>query len=714
MAVRRTVHRLLLSLLAAASLATAHAQTTLKEVKVKGQREKRTDVQRTAPTTTVKRERIDRWQASNIFETVEGVPGVALEGGPRASGTSFNIRGYNDSEDVLIKLDGAQKNFEKYRFGGTFIEPEMVKTVSVTRGPDLLSGAGALGGTVSAVTRDAADFLGPGERFGGRLKYGIGTVNDEILRHGAAYARPVEKVDLLVSATRRTAGDYKLPDGTYLADSAQNQRSTLFKGTVFATPALALSASAAQNNSSGLEAFDATGGQPGVFGSVVRTVDDSNYALNTRYGPPDSRWIDLTGVIGRSLTGVNDLHQPGKSLIANAFTGNINDYYAYDVVTVDLKNTSRFRTGPVANEVTVSLQGVSNEREAQRITSNAFLNNALYPGGYNPAQPSGKRESVGLVAIYTASWGPFSVAPGVRRDYYSVSVVGPTQTLLDQLGEQSTIKMAETTGSLALTYRPMQSPWILGYRYVQGFRPPLLDEAFTQGAFSRCIPAFLGPLAPASGVCGSLYQPEHSTTQEVSLNYAPLSPRPGLAIDGRVAAFVSKRTDILTSIRQVAPGVIGQPGWERRNGYELEGNFATRHFFGSAAYTRIEGEMHDVYVDAPVLPSYTIPGDTFSLTLGARAFDGKLDFGFRYRHVSERFVALTVGAGSILNAPILGTQPAYELLDFFLGWRPFKGTELRMALDNSLNETYFLNGFAGGQGFKAPGRNFRVSVAVEF
>jgi len=686
----------------------ALAQTVLKEVKVKGTRERRTDVQRTAPTTTVDRERMDRWQASTVFEAANGIAGVSLEGGPRASGTTFNIRGFGDSEDVLIKLDGAQKNFEKYRFGGTFIEPEMLKTLSVTRGPDLLTGAGALGGTVNAVTRDAADLLQPGHRVGARVKVGTGTVNNEMLATGSAYARPVDQVDLLVSAVRRTTGNYTLADGSTLAGSSSNQSNLLFKGSVFPAPGLSFSLSSSKNSNSGREAFDATGGQPGLFGYVTRFVDDSTYAFNTRYEQPGSRWIDFTGVIGRSLTNVNDLSKPGESIFANAITGNVNDYYAYDVVTVDLKNTSRPRTGSVASELTIGLQGISNQREALRFTSNPAINDALYPGGYNPAQPSGTRESIGLVAIYTASWGPFSVAPGIRRDYYSTSVVGPTQAIMEAAGESSTIELAETTGSLALTYRSAASPWVLGYRYVQAFRPPLLDEAFTRGGFSRCIPFFLGSLAPASGACGSLYQPQQSNTQEVSLTFAPLSPRPGLKLEGRAAAFAIDTRQTLSSIQVVAPGVVGQPGWEHREGIELEGAFATRHFFGNAAYTRIDGEIYDGRV---YLPLYTVPGNTLWFTLGTRALEGRLEYGLRYRHVSARTAVVGLGLG---NRPILGTQEGYDVLDFFVGFRPAPGIELRVALDNATNEAYFLNGFGGAIGSPAPGRNLRISMAMDF
>ena len=64
------------------------------------------------------------------------------------------------------------------------------------------------------------------------------------------------------------------------------------------------------------------------------------------------------------------------------------------------------------------------------------------------------------------------------------------------------------------------------YNYAESFRPPLLDEAFSQykpannAIFSCCNPLTLGTPAPASGICGNLYQPEESRSQEVGLSYS--------------------------------------------------------------------------------------------------------------------------------------------------------------------------------------------------
>jgi len=705
------VFRILAGVLAAVAVlpgGSARAQVTAPVVTVEGRTPKEPDTERAKTATTIGREALDRYQAATVFDAVAGTPGVAVNGGPRASGMSFNIRGYGDTDDVLIKLDGAQKNFEKYRFGGTFIEPELLQSIKVTRGPDLLSGAGALGGTVEARTRDAADLLRPGERYGARLKYGTASVNDEIGRTGMAFARPRDDVDLLVAATRRTGAEYRIADGTTLPDSHVNQRSLLAKGTWFVTDAVSVGWTTTTVDNRSREAYDATGGVPGVFGSVLRDVDDTTHSANLRASGADGL-LDLTATVGQSTTKLTDLHRPGQTIFANAITGNLVDRFAYDVTTAEVKNAARWRTGAFGHEFVTLIQHVRNTREVQRVTENAAINASLYPGGFNPAQPPGTRDAFGVAAVHSLFWGPFTVSPGVRWDRNVVSAEGRARENMIRFGQPAEIAYAETSASLGLTWRlPTAVPMILGYRYVQAFKPPLIDEVFTQGAFSRCTTPNLGSLTPPSGICGSLYTPERADTQEWSLTLPGMDVRPGLRLDGRLAYFRNERRHLLLSLRKMGDEVT-QAGWEHREGIEFESSLTGRRWFGGLSYTRIHGQVYDAlqYLDL-----FDAPGDTIALSLGARFFEGKFDLGLRYRDVSARSAVIGLTTG---NRPVVGRQEGYELLDLFLGFRPSPDVEYRVAVDNVMNEAYFLNnGFGGSIGAPAPGRSVRFFVAVQF
>ena len=157
---------------------TNAADEVLPEVNVNSTSIKQNRIDKTQSITTVTAEDLQRTQPSNIFEAIRDIPGIAISGGPRPSGMTFNVRGFTDNEDVTVKVDGVFKGFEKYRFGGTFIEPELLKSIEVQRGPQIASGSGSLGGTIIATTKNAADLLAPGQSYGARAKFGYANNND--------------------------------------------------------------------------------------------------------------------------------------------------------------------------------------------------------------------------------------------------------------------------------------------------------------------------------------------------------------------------------------------------------------------------------------------------------------------------------------------------------------------------------------------------------
>ena len=331
----------------------------------------------TQSTTTVDSAQLEMKQPESIFDAVRDVPGVMINGGPRPSGMTFNIRGYNDNEDVRIKLDGVTKQFEKYRFGGTFIEPEMLKSIEVQRGPQIASGSGALGGTVSATTKSASDLLPPGQRSRAR-KSGL---RDQQLRDPdlpLAFGRPTGSSDLLVNILKRDADNYKLPNGSTYQYSETNTQSGLLKGSAFLLDDLMLTASLIAFDDSGPQPYDATGGNPGIGGIVSRTVKDRTFSTTLNY-EPGGRWLNTRGTVGYSNTKLHDVIRPELS---NGLTtpyppggGVFNDYYDYDIWNLDLANTSAIgKVGGISISVLTGLQYERNTRDVVRLTQNPAYN----------------------------------------------------------------------------------------------------------------------------------------------------------------------------------------------------------------------------------------------------------------------------------------------------------------------------------------------------
>src|SRR5699024_11770203 len=102
----------------------------------------------------------------------------------------INIWGMSESRNVPITVDGALKTFDKYRQGSLYVDPDLIKQVTVNKGafnPDV--GNGGFGGNVQLETKDAQDFLKPDQNIGAYLNYGFHTNNEHKNYTGAVFGQ---------------------------------------------------------------------------------------------------------------------------------------------------------------------------------------------------------------------------------------------------------------------------------------------------------------------------------------------------------------------------------------------------------------------------------------------------------------------------------------------------------------------------------------------
>lgn len=714
----------------------------LAEVDVTGKREA-IEIDPVRSRTTVTGKELERRQSDNVFNVLQDVPGVSINGGPLASGMKFNIRGFSDTEDVLIKLDGAQRNFEKYRFGsGVFVEPELLKAIEVTRGPaGALQGSGAIGGVVEMRTKDAADLLRPGEVVGARIKSGISSNNAEKVVSASAYGMAFKSLDLLTNLTWRDSDNIRTASGNELENTRSNRLSGLAKASYRLGPGAGITLGEAYFQEETLQPFDATIGIPGLFGFVRRAVIDSTSTANLEYTPAMQAlvpWINLKGTFGYTSTNVTDSDRQdarGNLLLPNRAT----NIFDYQIATFNLTNTTALRVGPVRNTLTYGVQYNRNDRKSS--TSQLISGMSMRETVNNLTQPSGIRSNLAYMLENRLEIGQLNFTAGLRHDTYTVEVTAQeTRELLQLEGRSPLIEFGRAVPSAGVAWNVLGGPVTAFYNYVEAFRPPLVDEYFAQGAISRCAGFLVGALALPSGVCGDRYIPQSARTHEVglSLNYPGLFSS-GDVLTAKLVFFRSLVSHTLYSLtartasgalcKPLPPIIIGginfggngdvcthftQDGKEHREGVEFELGFRTKGWFSNLSITAIRGKQ----VCDGERDLYDIAGNTLVFTVGRSDLDHRLEYGYRIRAVDGRRVILGT-TGSVVSpcntGLIIGDQAGYVLHNLFAAYQPTTWLNLNLTVDNFTNTRYFLNnGFAGGIGQEAPGYNVRFFATLTY
>ena len=696
-------------------------------------------------TTVIDQQVIERKQSSTIFDVVKDAPGVSVDGGPRATGMKFNVRGFRGNEDVLFKIDGAVKGFEKYRFGsGVFIEPELIKSVTIERGPSLLTGSGAIGGAVIATTKDAFDLLEKGQRIGGLVKLSYNDNNNGWMRMGTAFARPTENSGLVVSVIRRTSDDFRLGNddithGERFPASAENSESSFIKYTHYLTDELKLELSrTAFTSGPTYTPFDANSSNAFVGGYVHQTVDDETLNARVNYDS-GSPWIKLRATLAHEATKLDNLMRTGAGestftvpcasspcewMALGGPTGQIIDHWTYDIWTAEVFNDSRYTAGPVAGTLTMGWQRVRNARDLQRVTENPLMNQSdgKYPGGYDAQQPSGVRSSTGLVLQNALDWQDWRFTAGVRQDHYRIKAKGQAAKNLLQAGEDEQYSFSRRSHSAGLSWQPGKGPWMLSYRWTEGFRPPLITDHFGMGSASPCTGLYWQGQSLAPNGCGNLLATTTSVNRDYTLAWNPASSG-GAHTQARLTYFHTT-TDALSgaSYLSVADGRIAQPYKEQRNGVEFEVQHDTPSWYTMLNFSRIWATRENKLDGSKVDFREGIPGATLGLTAGYRLFEGQLEVGWRLRQVWDQLVipggqALTETTqycGRVTSEGVV--HAASTLQDIFATWQVRKGITLQVGVNNLYDKHWCNNGDELGNiiGLMGPGRSVRSTLTMKF
>lgn len=709
-----------------ATAGTNNAQhTVLPETSISSTRIRDERINKTQSITTISSEDLEKRQVSTIFDAVRNTPGVSIDGGPRLNGMSFNIRGF-ESNDVAVSVDGVLKNYEKYRSKGTYIEPDLLKTIEIRRGPQINTNSGYVGGAVITTTKDAEDFLLPGQTAGARVKFGYGNNNDEYLRSYLTYARPHERIDLIYNYTNRQSNNLIQGNGDELAYSNLNIVSELFKVTLYPTDSLRVSTSLAKlKQGPTVQLFDTITGMQFSTPYVLRAIDEETISQTWEF-TPDSQWINLKAIIGTGHTQQDEVtpfgwvgNKPISPLLycvgftaynrftgipatptqsASTCTGDRLDNYNFRNTNFDLSNRARiFRSADLDLDL---LAGIQYSKQ-KTITSRSF-DNPLSPQIDTNATPSGLRTSSAFYIQPRLRIKQLSITPGYRKDYYFIEALNEIKDAMDFTNRRHKIRFKEEIYTLALAFDVIPDNLTLFANYGQGFRPIANANAFTIRGYLEGGEPVSASLCPDDhSSCDGVYKSQRIESTEAGISYS------NNQLLGKPVQLSSKATFFHSHSSHTVLGLLSnyQPnyGTQIRNGWEFENNLSYKEFYAQASYSRIAGKTL-VESSGRRIPIYSLPGHTLNLTMGFQV-SSTVDFNINYRRIADKRVISGAMDGVSGNA---GTQEGYELFNIGMRWSPSKHLAFRLVGENLKDTYYHLDGgFAGDIGLPGPGRNIK-------
>ncbi|WP_292549286.1 TonB-dependent hemoglobin/transferrin/lactoferrin family receptor [Mesorhizobium sp.] len=564
----------------------------------------------------VDQEQLQRRMATTPNDMLLGVPGVAVQADARRVSSSINIRGLQDFGRVAVIVDGARQNFQRSDHGpqSTFyIDPELIKSVDVIRGPVANTyGSGAIGGVVLFETKDADDYLRDGETWAASATGRYESNGEGWTTSAAGAYRFNENWDVLGNIVYRDYDDYKDGGGDTVNGTGFDVLSGLLKTTI--RPSENSELKLGWNGTS--DGWNEVSG-----GTPVNDVDLEANTFTARYNITDDKsWLDLhvnasynkTNMEMTSLVAQNRF-DPVTGLPIVLPAGSMS---TFDVGTsgIDIWNTSRFETAGIAHELTYGGDWVGDDVE----TGGAA-------GGASFYTPSGKRNISGAYIQDKLTWDWLEIIAGLRYDSYKLeSDVGETSG--DRLSPRITVGVS-----------PFQTASLAGLQfygtYAEGYRSPSLSETLISGNHPAGV-SF--PFLPNPDL-----KPETGKTVEFGVNYKDDDIfEAGDAFRFKAAYFNNDVDDYIEGVTLSAfdptSGCPFGPGIPicfqyqnfaeaRIRGFEMEGVYDASWGFAGLSASIIDG--HTISYDGERADLVTVPSSQVTGQLGFRFLEDKLTVG---------------------------------------------------------------------------------------
>jgi hemoglobin/transferrin/lactoferrin receptor protein len=676
------------ALLNAASFAAYAAEkkqlTALDEVLVNATRMNETLTKTSRSMVRIGEAELEKSQPASVAQALKNEANISVTNGPRASSQGVEVRGLSGAR-VLQTIDDARQNTGSGHRGTYFIEPEMLKSVEVLKGPaSSLWGSGAIGGVVAQYTKSAKDLLEEDQAFGGYIKQGYETNGVRKKTSGGIYGVQ-GNIDWLFNGSYLDSNNIKVGNDEALENSAGRGRSALAKLGYEASDDQRLELSARLNKSNELVPSNPSTNVNSSVPLVRRNTEDTNLTLDYQFNPSANPYVDTKALVYLNQTNYDEDRVTKGQFDSTEFT----------TLGMSLSNKSIFGTkGAGQTELLYGLDGYKDTVETLRDDKGQR--------GQRPANIDAETSTLGaFMAAKVSLSQDWSLEPSLRYDSFT--------NTSNNLGLDTDDNALSP--SLALAWQ--STPWLnLSARYDQAFRAPSIEEMYSTGSH-YCIPPI--PRFLPNGMCNTFainpdLKAETAKNKELKadMNFSELAGDDELNIT--LNLFRNDVDDFI--VQTVSNPLMGIPGFEQTTswdnvtkaeltGFEVSSRYRIAQTRVALNYGQTQGKDANTgeYISG-------IPANKLSLDLSQGIMEGDMQLGTRVNYVASQ--------SKVPQGHSQAQYDDYMLWDIYVAWEPamgtFEGLRVDFAIENIGDEQYK----QAWQTLFEQGRNMKASARYKF
>ncbi|EPE4189036.1 TonB-dependent hemoglobin/transferrin/lactoferrin family receptor [Yersinia enterocolitica] len=650
--------------LSSAAIADPAAKSHSDTLKVIGSRSAIDSFKHPGVVTVIDASMPQKQTATTAGEMLQNVPGVTVTGAGRTNGQNVNIRGY-DQYGVLILIDGIRQGIKGAHFNGTFLDPALIKKVSVIRSPSTsLFGSGALGGAIAYQTVDAADLLAKDQNFGFRIS-GFGASGYHSTGLGMSVFGRTENLDGIFAFSKRKVGNIYHGNGSE-APNDEAINNLILKTTTYLSDSQSLTTALRYYNNRALEPRMANQSAPNpnmnINPMMNRSTIQRDAELTYRLQPQQLDWLDATAQLYYTEINVSDdVRHEGYGSRKQATRG------------IKLENRSRlFTHSPVAHQLTYGVESYQQQQIPKGVIRSFPPAEINFASGW-------------LQNELTLRDLPVTLLAGTRFNRYKNSC----ENFADK-----EVKNWSSRG--AVTVNP--TDWLMLFgAYSQAFRTPTLAELYNNS--NHFMFNYWKP--------NPNLKPESNVTREAGF---------GLQFDGLLADsdsmklkasyfHIDAKDRIVSEVDFWTSKYINIPR-SKSWGWDASLDYQNNWFDWGLAYNRTRG----INLDTRQFISSINP-DTVTSRLNIPIANSGLSTGWIVTMAENTKFMKDNDAQNSSRKPNK-PQAGYAVHDFYLSYRGqgrFKSVTTTAVLGNAFNKAYY-----SPQAIPQDGRNAKLLISYQW